>query len=104
MNAGAECSHAVRPNCIQVVDEWESLANVMKRKDTEGEADKKEDGKDQDRQEEEQVDVNAEQDDNSDDEDLDKGKREVRKFADPMLPTDREVKEHYVSGHMPFRG
>jgi hypothetical protein len=56
---------------------------------------------DKDGPEGEQVDLNEDDDEN--DEDLDKGKREVRKFADPKLPTDREVKEHYVSGHMPFR-
>ena len=31
------------------------------------------------------------------------GKRIVRKLHDPKLPSENEVKEHYLSGHLPFR-
>ena len=37
------------------------------------------------------------------DDEVQQGKREVRKFNNPKLPSEKEVQEHYASGHMPFR-
>ena len=31
------------------------------------------------------------------------GKRNVKNIHDPKLPSKEEVKEHYASGHMPYR-
>ena len=31
------------------------------------------------------------------------GQRKVKKVQDPRLPSEEDVKEHYVSGHMPYR-
>jgi hypothetical protein len=36
-------------------------------------------------------------------EDQEAGKRGIRKLHDPKLPKEDEVKEHYLSGHMPYR-
>ena len=41
--------------------------------------------------------------DAEDDEDQDHGQRRVRKLHDPQLPSEKEVQEHYLSGHMPYR-
>ena len=38
-----------------------------------------------------------------DDEQAEAGRRRVKKVHDPKLPSKEEVKEHYVSGHMPYR-
>jgi hypothetical protein len=37
------------------------------------------------------------------DEDHEPGRRNVKKLHDPLLPKESEVKEHYLSGHMPYR-
>ena len=37
------------------------------------------------------------------DEEQEAGKRGIRKLHDPKLPKEDEVKEHYLSGHMPYR-
>ena len=31
------------------------------------------------------------------------GKRRVKKLHDPLMPTEREVQEHYLAGHLPYR-
>ena len=36
-------------------------------------------------------------------EEVEHGKRKTKKVHDPKLPTEEEVKEHYLSGHMPYR-
>ena len=37
------------------------------------------------------------------DELVEDGRRKVKKLMDPKLPSKEEVKEHYASGHMPYR-
>jgi hypothetical protein len=42
----------------------------------------------------------------SDEDKIDEGearKLDIRKLHDPKLPKEDEVKEHFLSGHMPFR-
>ena len=51
---------------------------------------------------EKEVDVNDEDSDEND-ERAEAGRRKARKMHDPMLPSQGEVKEHYESGHMPYR-
>ena len=93
MNAGASsCSHAVRPKVIQVIgdrDEWQELADEIKNK---GEVNER---ADQEEPQGEQVELSGDE--------AEPGKRDVKKMASPRLPTEREVQEHYASGHMPFR-
>ena len=36
-------------------------------------------------------------------EEAEHGKRKVKKVHDPKLPMEEEVKEHFLSGHMPYR-
>ena len=43
------------------------------------------------------------EDEEQDDEQAEAGRRRVKKVHDPKLPSKEEVKEHYVSGHMPYR-
>ena len=97
MNAGVARSHAVRPKCIQGVDEqdeWQGLAAKIK------EGAKKQQDLEQEGplQQEEQIDMNS-----YEGEDEEFGKRQVRKLHDPKLPSEHEVREHSLSGHMPFR-
>ncbi len=38
-----------------------------------------------------------------DEEEVEAGKRELRKLHDPLKPSQKEIREHQESGHMPFR-
>ena len=42
-------------------------------------------------------------DEQDEEEDHEVGRRKVMKLHDPKLPSEMEVKEHYCSGHMPYR-
>jgi hypothetical protein len=108
--------HAVRPIEAEsgvesgevCMTEWEELAaKIRKKKGEIAEQNVSEDAKDADvcrpistatDAKKEQVEVNL-------DEGVEEeyGKREVRKLHDPKLPNEQEVKEHSLSGHMPFR-
>jgi hypothetical protein len=74
-------------------DEWQGLAAKIK----EG-AKQQQDVEEQGGQQHEQIDMNNE-------EGLEEefGKRPVRRLHDPKLPSENEVREHSLSGHMPFR-
>jgi hypothetical protein len=83
---------------IQVVDEtdvWQDLADRIKKK---SEANMDEAVKDKDDEDDSPQQGQIDLSDDEDDEDVEKGRREVREFADPKLPTEREVQEHYTSG------
>ena len=78
-------------------DDWDDLAEKIKggiKDKIEGVGDK-DLVNEPDKQQEEQVEVQEDEGE--------MGRRAVRKYADPKLPTDQEVKEHYAGGHMPFR-
>ena len=52
---------------------------------------------------EEERDDCEEGDSDEGDEQAEAGKRRVKRMHDPKLPSQDEVKEHYESGHMPYR-
>ena len=100
------CEHAVRPSVVEsgevCVTEREELAARIKKKNQVPERDEADDEKDSDAGEQggqqEAVELNMEE---GVDEEF--GKRVTRKLHDPKLPNEQEVKEHNLSGHMPFR-
>ena len=51
----------------------------------------------------ETVDAKIKDGDVEPDELVEDGRRKVKKLMDPKLPSKEEVKEHYASGHMPYR-
>ena len=93
-----ECAHAVRLKMVRGVEdeEWQKLAEKIK-----GAADKKREKGDEEQRkvggEEVQVEEKSECDE------VEYGERKVKKVHDPKLPTEEEVRDHYLSGHMPYR-
>ena len=53
--------------------------------------------------EEEIIEMGRNDDEQEEQEDHEAGRRKVRKVLDPKLPSEMEVREHYCSGHMPYR-
>ena len=100
------CEHVVRPSVVEsgevCVTEREELAARIKKKNQVPEQDEADDKKDSDAGkqggQQEAVELNMEE---GVDEEF--GKRVTRKLHDPKLPNEQEVKEHNLSGHMPFR-
>jgi hypothetical protein len=80
-----------------VEDQWEQLAAKIK----EGVQKEHEEREERDKDVQEQGGQASEQIDMGNDEEF--GKRAVRKLHDPKLPSEHEVQEHNLSGHMPFR-
>ena len=69
----------------------EKLKATKKRENEEGEVQRKNGEEEIGIEEDEEI------------EEAEHGKRKVKKVHDPKLPTEEEVKEHYLSGHMPYR-
>ena len=95
-SSSSESKHAIRPKLVRGVGEeeeveWNKLAEKLK-------ATKKKEGEEGEKREEE-IDLEEEEED----EKAEHGRRRVKKVHDPKLPTNEEVKEHYLSGHMPYR-
>ena len=89
MNTGNQNqTNAVRPKTICGMDSEEKSEERVEEQ--EGQRD----------EEDEVVEIPT---DAEDDEEQDHGQRRVRKLHDPQLPSKKEVQEHYLSGHMPYR-
>ena len=89
------CDHAVRPCCVRGVDG----EDIAKQK-SEGAREQEEVPEQGGRMEEVELCGLGEEEL---DEEQEAGKRGIRKLHDPKLPKEDEVKEHYLSGHMPYR-
>ena len=83
-------TNAVRPKMICGMHEEEKI-------EERGEEHK---GQQAEGEEGEEVEIETEEED---DEDQEHGQRHVRKLHDLQLPSEKEVQEHYLSGHMPYR-
>ena len=95
-SSSSDSKHAIRPKLVRGVEEeeeleWNKLAEKLK-------ATKKKEGKEDEEREEE---IGLEEEEEG--ETAEHGRRRVKKVHDPKLPTSEEVKEHYLSGHMPYR-
>ena len=105
MNAcGDLCSHVVRPCEVRGVgddDEWVKLAEKIKEgaKEQHEERELHQEGVPEQEGQQDEIELNDE--DGIDEGEA--GKRNTRKLHDPKLPKEDEVKEHFLSGHMPFR-
>ena len=79
---------------------WQELADEIK----DGAKEKRE-AEEVDEQGGQQKDIELKDSDNDDDEarGLDAGRRRVKKVHFPKLPNEEEVREYYLSGHMPYR-
>ena len=56
---------------------------------------------DRDEHEEEVIEAGEEIEAEQEDGFLEAGQRKVKKVQDPRFPSEEDVKDHYVSGHMP---
>ena len=95
-SSSSDSKHAIRPKLVRGVEEeeeleWNKLAEKLK-------ATKKKEGEEDEKREEE---IGLEEEEEG--ETAEQGRRRVKKVHDPKLPTNEEVKEHYLSGHMPYR-
>ena len=98
MNArgAGSCDQAVRPRHVRGVGDWDEEQNAEERV---GEHDVEMQGA----PEEEIIEMGRIDDEQDEQEDHEVGRRKVTKLHDPKLPSEMEVKEHYCSGHMPYR-
>ena len=91
-------------------DEWKQLVEscctgpMARRSRGDDDALDKEQGVgDRDEHEEEVIEAGEEIEAEQEDGFLEADQRKVKKVQDPRLPSEEGVKEHFVSGHMPYR-
>ena len=98
MNArgAGSCDRAVRPRHVWGVGDGDEEQKAEERV---GEHDVEMQGG----PEEEIIEMGRNDDEQDEQEDHEGSRRKVTKLNGPMLPSEKEVREHYCSGHMPYR-
>ena len=98
MNArgAGSCDQAVRPRHVRTVRDGDEEQKAEERV---GEHDVEMQGG----SEEEIIEMGRNKDEQDEQEDHEMGRRKVTKHHDAKFPSEMEVKEHYCSGHMPYR-
>ena len=90
------CDQVVRPRHVRGVGDGDE---EQKAEESVGEHDVEMQGG----PDEEIIEMGRNDDEQDEQEDHEAGMRKVRKLHDPMLPSEKGVREHYCSGHMPYR-
>ena len=98
MNArgAVSCDQAVRPRYVREVGDGDE---ELRATESVGEHDEETRGG----PEEEIIEMDFDDDEQGEQEDYEEGRRKVKKLHDPKLPSETEMREHYCSGHMPYR-
>ena len=98
MNArgAVSCDQAVRPRYVREVGDGDE---ELRATESVGEHDEETRGG----PEEEIIEMDFDDDEQGEQEDYEAGRRKVKKLHDPKLPSETEMREHYCSGHMPYR-